>query len=61
MHQGQEPDFRVRVVGFYREPLSRQVAEGVLINNTKSANLNSYSKFFKDIINYKIFTSVNFI
>ena len=44
---GVKPDFTVKVVGSYRDPLSRQVAEGVLITNTKSKILNSKAEMFQ--------------
>ena len=40
-HNGSPPNFDVKVVGSYRDPLSRQVAEGVMITNTKTEILNS--------------------
>ena len=43
-HEGADPNFSVRVVGSYKDPLSRQVAEGVLITNTKTKVLNSKSE-----------------
>ena len=43
-HEGVDPNFSVRVVGSYKDPLSRQVAEGVLITNTKTKVLNSKSE-----------------
>ena len=44
-HDGSDPIFTVKVVGSYRDPLSRQVAEGVLITNTKI--LNSKAELFQ--------------
>ena len=46
-HEGNKPNFTVKVVGSYRDPLSRQVAEGVLITNTKSKILNSKAEMFQ--------------
>ena len=44
-HSGDPPDFEVSVVGSYRDPLSRQVAEGVLITRCKEELLNSKAEF----------------
>ena len=44
-HQGEEPDYEVSVIGSYRDPLSRQVAEGVLITRCKEEILNSKAEF----------------
>ena len=44
-HPGDQPDFNVSVVGSYRDPLSRQVAEGVLITRCSEEILNSKSEF----------------
>ena len=44
-HPGDKPDYNVSVVGSYRDPLSRQVAEGVLITRCKEEILNSKSEF----------------
>ena len=44
-HPGDQPDYKVSVVGSYRDPLSRQVAEGVLITRCKEEILNSKSEF----------------
>ena len=35
-HPGEEPSFDIRAVGFFKEPLTRQINEGVRINNTKA-------------------------
>ena len=43
-HEGSDPEFSVKVVGSYKDPLSRQVAEGVLITNTRTKILNSKSE-----------------
>ena len=40
-HNGSAPNFDVKVVGSYRDPLSRHVAEWVMITNTKTEILNS--------------------
>ena len=44
-HPGDQPDYNVSVVGSYRDPLSRQVAEGVLITRCREEILNSKSEF----------------
>ena len=44
-HNGEEADFAVSVVGSYRDPLSRQVAEGVLITRCGAETLNSKAEF----------------
>ena len=46
-HNGSNPNFNVKVVGSYRDPLSRQVAEGVLITNTKTKILNSKAEMIQ--------------
>ena len=46
-HNGGDPNFNVKVVGSYRDPLSRQVAEGVLITNTKTKILNSKAEMIQ--------------
>ena len=44
-HRGEEADFEIKVVGSYKDPLSRQVAEGVLITRCEAENLNSKAEF----------------
>ena len=45
-HQNQPPDFQVKVLQSYRDPLSRQTAESVYITRTQGEILNSKSEFF---------------
>ena len=47
-HPGEEPSFDIKPVGYYSAPLSRQINEGVRINNSKSSAgrlMNSKSEF----------------
>ena len=44
-HQGDPPEFSISVVGSYRDPLSRQVAEAVQISNCEEKLLNSKAEF----------------
>ena len=47
-HPNQEPNFKVKAVGFFKDPLSRQVNEGIRINNSRSDKghlMNSKAEF----------------
>ena len=44
-HQGDPSDFSIRVVGSYRDPITRQVAEAVQTSNCEGKLLNSKAEF----------------
>ena len=47
-HPGQEPNYIMKALKFYKDPLTRQINEGVRINNTRSTPgylMNSKSEF----------------
>ena len=52
-HPGKEPDFEIKVVDFFMDPLTRQVNEGVRINNSQSDPgllINSKSEFRQGVV-----------
>ena len=49
-HGGQEPNFEMKVLKLFKDPLSRQAAEGVFITKTQGEILNSKSEFFQPSI-----------
>ena len=46
-HNGEPPDFKMKVVKSFKDPLSRQVSEAIHIKNHKGILLNSKSEFFQ--------------
>ena len=46
-HQGQEPDFKVRVLKSFQDALSRQVYEGVHIRNIQGQSLNTKLDYYQ--------------
>ena len=46
-HDGAPADFSLKVTGTYRDPLSRQVAEGVLITRSSGRILNSKAEIWQ--------------
>ena len=52
-HPGKEPNFEITVNKFFMDPLSRQIDEGVRINNSESDNgllMNSKSEFHQGAV-----------
>ena len=47
MHGGQEPDFKCSVLKTFKDPLSRQVCEGVQIRRLPGGVLNSKLEYFQ--------------
>ena len=46
-HNGEAPNFEMKVVKSCKDPLTRQVTEAMLIKNHKGVLLNSKSEFFQ--------------
>ena len=46
-HNGEDPDFEMKVLKSFKDPLSRQVTEAILIKNHQGILLNSKSEFFQ--------------
>ena len=46
-HENKDPNFNVKVVKSFKDPLSRQICEGVYIRRCKYEILNSKSEFFQ--------------
>ena len=52
-HPGQEPNFITKATKFFSGPLTRQINEGVRINNTKSSPgmlMNSKAEFHQGAV-----------
>ena len=49
-HNGEPANFKMKVVKSFKDPLSRQVTEAVMIKNHKGELLNSKSEFFQPSI-----------
>ena len=46
-HNGESVEFQMRVVKTFKDPLSRQVSEAVLIKNHRGDLLNSKAEFYQ--------------
>ena len=46
-HNGNDPDFEMKVLKSFKDPLSRQVTEAILIKNHQGILLNSKSEFYQ--------------
>ena len=46
-HKGEPANFKMRIVKSFKDPLSRQVTEAIMIKNHKGELLNSKSEFFQ--------------
>ena len=52
-HPGMEATFDIRPVEFFKDPLTRQINEGVRINNSKSDNgylINSKAEYRQGVV-----------
>ena len=49
-HNSEPSDFNIKVIKSFRDPLSRQVTEAVLIKNHTGELLNSEAEFFQPSI-----------
>ena len=46
-HNGEPANFKMKVVKSFKDPLSRQVTEAIMIKNHKGEILNSKSEFYQ--------------